>query len=568
MELTIKNLPYFVFNPKSDLLNSKDQKWATFWAIILGPCTLGIGTAVCRCLKGRVKLYSNQASASKTSVSGSAKQALSFLQLKDQNDVTLSFEDGKLLLVNKELLTKQFPYVQTVFNAKMQEASTQQVNFRSNRETFLIACDFLNSKQLKVTDENFQDLLEFTDYYKLEDLKQHCETWIIENIKSFEIEDLYNKIVEPFRLSTVKNHLALKFLKLLDNGKISDKEHKILLDIVKDLEALDLIPYKNIPVQKLNLLLANCKQLKFLNGCESFNDDSLEIIGTLGALQSLKLERCRQITEQGMTSLAKLTQLQSLDLMMFSRQKTDLVLASLAKLTQLKFLDLGSCRDITDQGLAALDNLTQLWTLKLRDCEHITDQGLGFLASLTQLQSLSLMGIPGMTYLGLASLAKLTQLQSLVLEWCVQINDQGLAYLTSLKELQSLDLALCRRITDQGVASLASLTKLRSLDLTECVDITDRGVASLASLSELQSLSLRNCYKITDKSLASLVPLTKLQLLDLSNCPQVTDQGLTFLTPLTQLQTLYLIACEKITDQGIASLTSLPKLEKLYLYGM
>ena len=60
IELSIKNLPYFMFNHKSDRLTSKDQKWALFWGIILGGASFGLATAICWCLKGRVKLPSDQ----------------------------------------------------------------------------------------------------------------------------------------------------------------------------------------------------------------------------------------------------------------------------------------------------------------------------------------------------------------------------------------------------------------------------------------------------------------------------------------------------------------------------
>ena len=47
---------------------------------------------------------------------------------------------------------------------------------------------------------------------------------------------------------------------------------------------------------------------------------------------------------------------------------------------QSHFFEFKDCRNITDEGLTALANLTQLTSLNLTDCRDITDEGLTAIA--------------------------------------------------------------------------------------------------------------------------------------------------------------------------------------------
>ena len=90
------------------------------------------------------------------------------------------------------------------------------------------------------------------------------------------------------------------------------------------------------------------------------------------------------VTDAGLKNLARLTQLQHLQLT--GPQLTDAGLKELARLKQLQMLEISSTK-VTDAGLKELAGLTQLQELSLT-CFQLTDAGLKELASLTQLQML------------------------------------------------------------------------------------------------------------------------------------------------------------------------------------
>lgn len=171
-------------------------------------------------------------------------------------------------------------------------------------------------------------------------------------------------------------------------------------------------------------------------------------------VKKLDLKHLKDLTDEQLTSLIKAyPNLQVLNLS-FCKQISDEGLASLAQLQNLQTLNLSMCNKITDQGLAYLAQLKNLQILNLAACTQITDQGL---VSLTQLQKLKTLGLSGCYRIkdqGLKSLEQLQNLQTLTLTGCIQITDRGLAFLAQLKNLQALNLSNISRITENGLQLL------------------------------------------------------------------------------------------------------------------
>jgi hypothetical protein len=137
----------------------------------------------------------------------------------------------------------------------------------------------------------------------------------------------------------------------------------------------------------------------------------------------------------------------------------DDALEAVATLTTLEELNLNRCKGITDAGLTHLRRLPRLKRLRLNDA-GVGDEALARLAELPSLEGLWLVRCP-VTDAGLRHVGRLTNLRELHLGG-TQITEHGLAALGSLSELRVLGLASVRT-TDVAVEHLAHFKQLESL---------------------------------------------------------------------------------------------------------
>ena len=91
-----------------------------------------------------------------------------------------------------------------------------------------------------------------------------------------------------------------------------------------------------------------------------------------------------KITDEGLFTLSRLAppKLESLALG-HNKNITDEGVAHLVKMTSIKWLGLSACPNITDRGL---ESLSALESLDLRGCNGITDKGLVHLAKMQNLK--------------------------------------------------------------------------------------------------------------------------------------------------------------------------------------
>lgn len=205
-----------------------------------------------------------------------------------------------------------------------------------------------------------------------------------------------------------------------------------------------------------------------------------------------------------------------------------------------------SCRNATDAGLTELAGMSQLHTLDLGMCQ-LTGTGWKELAGLEHLQRLYLTN-SNVTDVELKQLSGMTQLQTLDLRH-TQVTGAGLKELAGLKHLQRLYLNNSR-VTDVELKELAGLKQLQRLELN-LTRVTNAGLKQLTGLTQLQTLNLNNS-RVTDAGLKELAGLTQLRELEL-NLTLVTNAGLKELTGLTQLVRLDLRGT-KVTAEGVKML--------------
>jgi len=238
----------------------------------------------------------------------------------------------------------------------------------------------------------------------------------------------------------------------------------------------------------------------------------------------------RRITGKGLAVLARIPELESLDLLDAKVLSTDLVtLATLPKLSTLSLpmvIDeeavkhLSACRrlqnltlgyrEINAEELLRLAPSVRLRRLTLTTA-RLSAAALRALSSFDSLQELTLHDC-GLTDEQLQHLRGSPQLQSLLLTRN-EIHGPGLVHLASLK-LKTLGL-VWNNLSDDTLKELPQLASLDNLSLAYCRNVTDQGVRSgiLQGMSHLKDLTLRGMTAVTDAALDDLVKFGHLKLI-------------------------------------------------------
>ncbi|KDR09426.1 F-box/LRR-repeat protein 14-like [Zootermopsis nevadensis] len=126
------------------------------------------------------------------------------------------------------------------------------------------------------------------------------------------------------------------------------------------------------------------------------------------------------------------------------------------------------------------------------------------------------------------SIVRLKGLQELDLRGCNRITDVSLKYAFSFLELRHLNLSLCQQVTDTGISDLASKNpSIETLIMIKCHNITDSGMIKfVTNLSRLKHLELQGCSQLTDASLTAIGQrCSNLKYLDISYCSGMSLEG-------------------------------------------
>ncbi|KAK1260069.1 F-box protein [Acorus gramineus] len=242
--------------------------------------------------------------------------------------------------------------------------------------------------------------------------------------------------VEDIHLILLKNKYtdSLKELQSLNlNGcrKISDEGIEAITSACPNLKVFSI--YWNVRVTDMGIkhVVVNCKQMVDLNlsGCKNISDHSLHVIAdNYQQLEMLNLTRCVKLTDSGLRQiLLKCSSLQSLNLYALS-SFTDNAYKEISSLTNLRFLDLCGAPNLSDEGLSCIAKCRNLDSLNLTWCVHVTDVGVIAIAEgCTSLQFLSLFGIVGVTDKCLEALSKTCSqsLRTLDVNGCIGIEKRS-----------------------------------------------------------------------------------------------------------------------------------------------
>lgn len=318
------------------------------------------------------------------------------------------------------------------------------------------------------------------------------------------------------------------------------------------------------------------------------------LLGVMKEAHIPTLEASGHMTDRVMQRLAELDHVTSLNLQ-GSRQLSDDGLQYLARMPQLEFIDLSEYPGgkLTDRGLAVLRHLPNLKTFKMTWQSGISDAGVANLKYCGRLERVDVMGSPTGDGLleALRGKPNLRMLQTGRL-----VTDAGLAFLQELPlfrkwtgstdEDEPTRLLIDGPFTDQGLASLAGLDGVYGLDLFwHVTNITAAGFEVLTRLPNLVSLGCDGdlCNDETMRHIAAAPRLRRLRaqgsaatdegFIALSRsatledfwgreCPHLTGRGFVALSTMPALRGLG-VSCKQVDDEALSSLPRFPALRKL-----
>ena len=351
-------------------------------------------------------------------------------------------------------------------------------------------------------------------------------------------------------------------------------------------------------------------------------DGGLAALGYLAQLRRLQICWTRGITDVGVTALAHLHHLESVNFMgtptgdgllralrgkpslrhvKSGNQLTDAGLSALHDFPAFKAWQGGDRvyslmefdaepsslllrGEITDSGMSALTGLDGLFALNVDDAKmaitsaglkalatlpHLgflgfdaTDETMGAIAALPQLRMLMCQD----TQAGNDGFVALSQSQTIEYIWgrrCYNLGGAGFAALARMPSLLGLSVS-CKNVEEQALATLPAFPSLLHF---MPMDFADDAFRYVGQCKQLEKIWCMYCRDTGDAATEHLARLAKLKLY-YAGMTQITDHSLEILSQLHALERLDFWACTNITDAGVARLAALPHLQELNLDGL
>jgi hypothetical protein len=307
-----------------------------------------------------------------------------------------------------------------------------------------------------------------------------------------------------------------------------------------------------------------------LSGCV-LTDRALDVLRHLPRLRRFAMRWQSGITDDGIANLAFCDDLESVDLM--GTQTGDGAIRALAGKARLRRFKTG--RLVTDAGLTLLHQLPvfKTWqggemTYSLMEAEAgpnqllldgpFTDAGMASLGGLDGLFGLGFFWhATAITPAALLPLAQLPNLGYLSCEGTL-CDDTAMRHISALPRLRML-LAQGTVASDDGFLALSRSRTLEVLWGRECPNLTGRGFAALSRMPALRGLGV-SCKRVDDDAFATLPQFPALRELMPMD---VQDDGFRHVGGCRQLETLWLMYCRDTSDAATEHIRDL-KLKTYY----
>jgi len=310
--------------------------------------------------------------------------------------------------------------------------------------------------------------------------------------------------------------------------------------------------------------LARMPQLEYLDLSEypggKLTDRGLEVLRHLPNLRAFKMTWQRGVSDAGVAHLRFCEKLESVDLM--GTPTGDGAIDALRGKPALRRLSTG--RLVTDVGLAHLRDFPMFRTWQGGEVSEdhepthllidgpFTNIGLANLAGLDGVFSLDLFWhVTGLTSDGFEVLPHLPHLASLGCDGELS-DDQAMRHIASIPRLRNLR-AQGSVATDDGFIALSRSNSLERFWGREAPNLTGRGFVALSAMPSLRALGV-SCKNVDDQALSSLPRFPALQ--DLTPV-DVKDEGFRHVGRCVRLERLSCMYCRDTTDSATAHVAGL-----------
>ncbi|CAK9802363.1 Leucine-rich repeat-containing protein 29 [Anthophora quadrimaculata] len=331
--------------------------------------------------------------------------------------------------------------------------------------------------------------------------------------------------------------------------------------------------------------------------CVRITDTSLlHICQNLTKLESLRIRRCRAITDIGVRYIRSLKNLKELDISEDEQLTGDCITRGLC--TECN-IDDNSIEENIAPGSTNFDSPESNYIVKetikkekmrilLANALHLHEQSIECISKcFPNLRHLELNScFNGVTDKTIQMIFKeLVHLHTLKISHCVEVSDAGLTGMGAGNHecVEKVEIVHKPEFTESRLKiSLRSRAeeeivrdadrKREIMNLCENVSIKPSNTFSgfsLLRLKCLRELDLSGCNKITDVSLKHAFAFLELRILNLSQCQQITNVGLDYLSKNNPaIEDLNLNQCHNISDTGISYLAQrLHRLKRLLIQG-
>jgi hypothetical protein len=290
-----------------------------------------------------------------------------------------------------------------------------------------------------------------------------------------------------------------------------------------------------------------------------------ELIGVMQERRIHALDANGLMTDEVLARIAGLDFVTSLSLG-GSRELTDAGLLHIARMPQLERLDLNEYPGgkLTDRGLEVLRHLPNLRKFAIAWQSGITDRGIANLRFCEQLEEVNLMGSPtgDGAIEALQGKAKLRRFSAGRL-----VTDAGIPLLHNFPLLKTADSEGARLLidgpfTNAGLAALAGLDGVFDLDLFWHVDhITPDGFVHLIDLPNLVALGCDG--KLSgDVAMGYIAAMPRLQRLRIQESV-ATDEGFVALARSQTIEGIWGRVCQNFGTRGFVAFSKMPSLRNL-----
>jgi hypothetical protein len=270
---------------------------------------------------------------------------------------------------------------------------------------------------------------------------------------------------------------------------------------------------------------------------------------------------------------------------------TDEALARIVALDFVTGLSLGGSRELTDDGLLHLARMPQLERLELSEYPggKLTDRGLEVLAHLPNLRKFEMTWQAGITDAGARNLRFCNQLEEVNLmgsptgDGAIEalqgkenlrkistgrlLTDAGIPLLHHFPMLKNAGGEATRLLidgpfTDAGLAALAGLAGVSELDLFWHVDrVTPDGFAHLVHLSNLMALGCDGALS-GDGAMVHIAAMPRLKRLRIQESA-ATEEGFVALARSQTIEGIWGRVCQNFGSRGFAAFSKMPSLRSL-----